>query len=336
MALLLGTLITLLSFELFFRINTHFGYNYALPNFKVDKTAEISQWPWLEPSELLGYEHIPNFGQYGSAGRTNSYGLVGREHNLYKESGTFRILVLGDSIAERGYSTELLEDHLNNNPQLFNHKFKKFEIWNSGTTSYDIRRYFLYLKERGLKYNPDMVLIFFCLNDFNLNMNIYYRTKDGSHGYFFSIEEISKICKINPFFMRHSYLYRFVILRLNSYLSTKSATKDDIFLPERNGKYYLSFIKEICQKEKISLIAVIFPYLKPLSEYNEGERYEYQTICKVVKELGIDFLNLYEHLSEKGLLNLRLVREDSIHPSQEGQRIIAKLIYDYLVEKNLK
>lgn len=333
---LIGIIIALIFLELFFRINPRFGYKYSLPKFKADKSLDISQWPWLQPSALLGYEHIPNFGSYGLAGKINSYGLVGKEHNLYKENGTFRILILGDSIAEQGWSPEFLEDYLNNNNHLFNSRYKKFEIWNAGVCGYDIRSYLIYLKHKGLRYNPDMVIIFFCLNDFNLNMNIYYRAKNGTTGYYFPITEISKIYKVNTFLMERSYLYRFIILRIDSYLLSKKTNKGHINLPEGNGRYYLGLIKDTCRRQRIPLFAVIFPYLKPLSGYADGERYEYQTICKVTKELRIDSLNLYEHLPGKELFNLRAVREDFIHPSQEGHRLIAKLIYDYLVEKAFK
>lgn len=332
-ALLIGIVIVSICSELFFRINSRVGYKYVLPKFKSDESSSISQFSFLQPSGLLGYEHIPNFGSYGLVGKINSYGLVGKEHNLYKENGTFRILVLGDSIAEQGWPCEFLEDYLNNNIHLFNSRYKKFEIWNAGVTSYDVRRYLIYLKYKGLVYHPDMVVIFFCVNDFDLNMNVYYRTKNGTTGYYFSISEISKRYRVNTFFMEHSYLYRFIILRINGYLLSKKINKENIYLPEENGRHYLGLIKDICQKQGIPLFVVIFPYLKPLSEYTDGERYAYQTVCKVTKELGIDFLNLYEHLPEKELFNLRTVREDSIHPSQEGHHFIARLIYDFLFEK---
>lgn len=333
-AILIGIMLALLFLELFFRINPRFGYKYALPKYRSDKSSDISQWPHLQPSDLLGYEHIPGFGSYGLVGRINSYGLVGKKHDLYKEKGTFRILVLGDSIAEQGWSCEFLEDYLNNHISPYR-RYKKFEIWNAGVAGYDICRYQIYLKYKGLAYQPDTVVIFFCLNDFNLNMNVYYRNKNGTAGYYFSISEISKFYKVNTYLMKHSYLYRFIILKINSYLLSKKAGNGNVS-PEENGRYYLGLIKDLCRKHNIPLFVVIFPYLKPLSEYTDGERYEYYAVCKVTRELGIDFINLYEYLPEKELYGLRAVREDFIHPSQEGHRIIAKIVYDYLFEKAFK
>ena len=84
------------------------------------------------------------------------------------------------------------------------------------------------------------------------------------------------------------------------------------------------------------MYVVIFPYLKPLSEYSDGERYEYHIISKVTEELKVNYLNLNEHLPEKKLYDLRAIKEDFIHPSQEGHYLIAKLIYDYLFEEFFK
>jgi lysophospholipase L1-like esterase len=240
--------------------------------------------------------------------------------------------VLGDSIAEQGWSCDLLESMLNKNAARLKPAYEKFEVWNAGVSGYDIHHYLIYLEHKGLAYKPDGVIIFFCLNDFDLNMNIYYRTKSGSTGYYFAISEISKIYKVNPFLMAHSYLYRFLVLRTNAWLVNKKTGKDNMALPEEHGRYYLERIKTICAERGIPLFAVIFPYLMPLSEYTAGERYEYETVRKVSRELGVDSLNLYEQLPERELVSLRNIPEDFIHPSPEGHRRIAGRIYEFLLK----
>lgn len=323
-AFLIGIFSILLVSELFFRINPRIGYKYALDNFVTNET-KISDWPFLEPDDLLGYRHIPGFGPYGLAGNINAYGLVGREYQLQGKD-TFRILALGDSIAEQGWSCEYLEDYLNGQGH------RKFEIWNAAVAGYDIRRYALYLKHIGMRYKPDMVIIFFCLNDFDLNINVYYHTKNSTIGYYFGISEISKVFKVSPFLMSKSYLYRFVILRLDAYLVAKK-NKENEFIPEQDGEYYLNIINGICKDNNIPLFAVIFPYLKPLSEYSDGEKYEYDTIRKVIKEFKIPYLNLYDAIPEEKLYGLRAVKNDHIHPSRQGHLLIAGLIYDFLYKQ---
>jgi lysophospholipase L1-like esterase len=107
-------------------------------------------------------------------------------------------------------------------------------------------------------------------------------------------------------------------------------------LEEEEGRYYLEGIKDISKKNNLPIFAVIFPYLKPVSEYENYERQQYQTICKAVKDLKIPYLNLYEHLPEKNLYSLREEKEDEIHPSRKGHHLIAEVIYDYMLDNFFK
>lgn len=325
-SLLIGVAIILFSLELSLRINPKFGYIYSSFKFKCDKLGMHQEtFNYLRPSALLGYEHIPNCNKM-----INSYGLTGREYKFHKDKDTFRILILGDSIAAQGWSCEFLEGYLNNNP-LLQARYKSFEIWDAGVASYDVRRYALYLKYKGVNYKPDMVIIYFCLNDFVINTSVYYKDKNGTTRYYFPIPEISKRYNVNPFLMKRSYLYRFVILRLDSYLLSKKRP-NGISQMEENGRYYLQMIKEICENNKIPLFAVIFPYLKPLDKYKDEQIEEYKTIRKVTKDLGIVHLDLYGYLPIENMYVLREnKKEDEIHPNLEEGRFIAKLIYNFLL-----
>lgn len=314
--------------ESFLRFYPDFGYRYHCFKFKCEK-LDISDFSYLRPSALLGYEHIPN-----CIPKVNSYGLIGKEYKLEKDKDTFRILILGDSIAEQGHPCQFLEEQLNSEPKLRS-KYT-FEVWNAGVASYGVRKYALYLQHRGLNYKPDMVIIFLFMNDFILNTNIYYKTKNGTTEYDFLVSEISKVYIPNPFLMRHSYLYRFVVLRLNSFLVGRRKTQG-IDIREEDGRYYLRRIERICQKKDIPLFVAIFPYLKPLNAYDDVQVSQYSTICKVVRDLGISHVNLcdlYKQLIEENF-SLRESKEDDIHPSKETHRLIAQKIYNCILDNLL-
>lgn len=335
-SLLIGIGLALIALELFLRLNPKFGYVYNSFKFRDENPwIETSTSAYLRPSALLSYEFIPNCNP-----DVNSYGLIGRQYRLKKDKDTFRILLLGDSIASTRCAHEFLEERLNGNPSL--HSRYKFEIWNAGCPGYDIRRYYLYLTHRGLKYKPDMVIIYFCMNDFSLNTNIYYKARDGIIQYVFPISEISKHYEVNSFLMEHSYLYRFTILRLDTYLSAKKK-KHGIELLEENGRYYLEMIKDVCESRQIPLFVIIFPYLKPLKEYHQifkvGADYqidEYNAICSVTKDLKVNYLNLYEHLPEEDLYGLRNDPKDEMHPKCDAFRLVAKLTHNFLLDKFFK
>lgn len=325
---LIGIAFVLAISELFLRLNPKFGYRYQFFNFRQECLLPKNVLGYLRPSPLLGYEHIPNCKYRPDI---NSYGLMGKEYKLKKDKGVYRILILGDSIAEKGHINKFLEDDLS--VKAGSRSRFKFEVWNSGVASYDVRRYAIFLKHKGLSYDPDMVILFLFMNDFGLDINIYYRNEDGTTRYYFPISEISKIYTPSPFLMRHSYLYRFSILNLNSFLSNerKVRGKDP---NEENGRYYLGTIKEMCEKNDIPLFIVIFPYLKPLNLYDNAQSTEYAVICKVVEDLKIPYYNLH-NLYEKLLKEnfpLREAPNDEIHPSKETFKFIAEEISNYVIK----
>ena len=123
--------------------------------------------------ETLGWIHKPNTeGIFASSEFTthikiNSKGLRDREYNYNKPDGIKRIIVLGDSQTE-GWGvedgerfTEVLEDSL----------LKDVQVINMGVWSYGNDQELLTLKNEGVKYNPDLVIVAFSCNDIVDNMN---------------------------------------------------------------------------------------------------------------------------------------------------------------------
>ncbi len=127
---------------------------------------EVTGHRYLYDSQL-GWRNIPNW-HSKTNGRTltiNSRGLRDREYPLDKPAGVRRILVLGDSYAW-GYGvsddeifTEILEQKLSLNDS-------KWQVLNSGVSGWGTDQQYLYLKEEGIHYEPDVVVLaFFLLND---------------------------------------------------------------------------------------------------------------------------------------------------------------------------
>lgn len=335
--LLLTSAIFLLGAELFFRINRNFGVRYDF--FRYQKTSIMVESmnrdnikngnALYRPSALFGYELAPN-AEY-RFGKINSYGMVGKEYKLEKDKGIYRILILGDSIAQQNWSAEFLEEKLNKNPILS--KKYKFEIWNAGVASWDVRRYANYLKYKGIKYNPDMVLIFFWYNDLGSNTCVYYKTEKGLIECDFPIRGLQRNYNPNPFLLKHSYLYRFIVMRLENYLISKRMPGVDE--GEQEAKFYLNKIKELCQKEQIPLVGVLFCYLKSFNEYSSFDKRDYTLMKKVLSDVSINYLDLHNYLPEEKRYMLRDKKDDEIHPSKEGHKIVAEVIYDYLLTNSI-
>lgn len=91
----------------------------------------------------------------------NSDGFIGPEYTIPKPTGTFRIVVLGDSyteaiqVADWQRATAQLEKRLNALGP------KKFEVINLGYSGFGTAQEYLTLEEFGWKYEPDLVLLNF-------------------------------------------------------------------------------------------------------------------------------------------------------------------------------
>lgn len=327
--LLLGLIISLILTESVFYILPKVKAGYSLNRFSENNPVmKVLNKPdcilHYRPSSILNYERIPNSGP-----NINSYGMIGREYRLKKPKDTYRILILGDSITEFDWYVKILEGSLNN----FSNSSCKFELWNAGVGGYEVNQYANYLKFKGIKYQPDMVIIGFCLNDFNIaGTRIINKDRNGFSGYYYSGMMISKDFPINNFLFTHSYLYRYMLINIDKLL-TKIRLDDYIDRRIATGSIYLGEIKKICKKKKIPLFTVIFPYLKPLKEYSRVEIEEYKSMLAVLKTLDIEYIDLHSYFSAEKIKSLRSYKEDYIHPSKEGHEIAAKVIYDYLVEK---
>ena len=152
----------------------------------------------------------------------NSRGIRGPEYSYGQQNHQYRILVLGDSHAEgytvdfEGLFSEVMKEWLNESAGK-----PKVEVINSGTRGYSTDQEFLFFKQEGKQYQPDLTILMFCHND------VWYNREPKMWRWYkplFKIEE-SRILltnipvpkpdlissdKIKQFLNEHFYLYRFV------------------------------------------------------------------------------------------------------------------------------
>lgn len=140
------------------------------PIYVYEKGHELSGHRYLF-DETLGWKNIPNW-KATTRGRPlsiNSKGLRDREHPYEKPPGTKRILVLGDSFAW-GYGvgdSEVFTDVLER--QLVA-KGKPWEVINTGVSGWGTDQEYLFFREEGVKYSPDIVVLaYYFGNDWGNN-----------------------------------------------------------------------------------------------------------------------------------------------------------------------
>jgi lysophospholipase L1-like esterase len=118
----------------------------------------------------------------------NARGLRGPDYDYAKPAGTRRVLILGDSFAEGYYVDEqetaraVLEKRLNAGP------CAGWQVVNGGTIAYSTDQEYLFFREEGHRYAPDLVTLLFYHNDLLYNasprgpggeVKPYFQVQDG-------------------------------------------------------------------------------------------------------------------------------------------------------------
>jgi lysophospholipase L1-like esterase len=114
------------------------------------------------------FTHVPGARAHlmGVDVRINSHGLRGREIDYAKPPGTRRVLMLGDSLTfgwgvpENEVTSAAVERKLNDKL-----KDARWEVINSGVGNYNTRLEVHYLEKEGLRYEPDVVVLNYFIND---------------------------------------------------------------------------------------------------------------------------------------------------------------------------
>ena len=123
----------------------------------------VSKFWQFDP--LLGWAQRPHqrgrFENYSFSVEvaTNSHGMRDSEYSLNRTE-KHRMLVLGDSFAW-GYGVEQSQRF----SEILEESHPDWEIINTGVNGYGTDQEYLDLRERGIAFRPDVVLLLFCFND---------------------------------------------------------------------------------------------------------------------------------------------------------------------------
>lgn len=137
----------------------------------------LEMWKYAKHAKVrsenpeIGHRNRPNVDieLMGVNVKTESHGLRDHKERTYEKApGTYRIMVLGDSITfgwgasyEKTFS-RLLEKSLNANPPL---PGRTFEVLNTGVGNSNTSMEVEYYKTEGVKFNPDLVIMAWFIND---------------------------------------------------------------------------------------------------------------------------------------------------------------------------
>jgi len=287
----------------------------------------------------------------------------GETDNIYfKANNTIRVLVLGDSVA-KGYLlnktfSEFLSEKLNRDTKL-NNDISAYEVINLGITGYTTIQESELLKEEGVKYKPDIILLTYVMNDpLIFSGTKYLLTKkemDKRSEIINDLIDAPLKCKIRTFFQKSYFIYktRTVDFLFSPITRFEKLHTLDILKLENNPDFYKYIHNDICawkqvqysfyeiskisKKEEVPVILVIFP----VNFIGENWIYKYPLadLHKKVIEEGLKnrfmILDLLETYKKYNPEELRSKNIDTIHPNELGHELAANENYKKLKSEKL-
>ena len=280
----------------------------------------------LASNPLIGYELVPNFESTTDGpmldfkGKANSLGFRDREHSIEKAEGVYRIIVLGDSITQ-GLCIE-------NNYDLFTSVFERIlikekttvEVFNFGVSGYNTQQEIETLREKGLQFSPDLVILTFCVNDVMRECGsiIAYLSQDAL--------KHRRILQMPRFLMKSALcrmLYASIEVIRQRFSPPQNAfkaiTKNTI--PEN-----FKNLGDLAKENGFEVLVVWFPRLDNMKIDKELRRLKgirNQSISN-----GLRFLDLSNDLELYA--KQKPIAADSIHPNQWGHQCAGETIACYI------
>ena len=264
---------------------------------------------YIIADENLGFLPGPTWkgdnGRYGFQNGSEYENSNGEQKN---------IIIIGDSIIQDRYLERSLKFLLQN---------ESFAIWNAGVGGYNTLQEAIYLEDH-IKITPDLLILGFCLNDFFLSMSVVsdnFKIKEMVRNLFEPLDYV------NPYFFKHSALYRFIKLRC-AFIAKKDLawSEENVLGNPKTVIKGLSKMQEYCNQLGIPFIVVVFPHL--LRDYSrscdEWLAEAYQSILSILNRMNIRYIDIHQVYNGMDIEKLRDGPDDIVHPNLEAQFIVAK------------
>lgn len=298
--------------------------------------------------EALGWRLKPG-AEYWWGGvhvRINEKGLRGPEIEYAKPLHTKRILFLGDSITfSHDLPLEQTFPHLTASALTQSGLFS-VEVVNAAVEAYATWQEAAYLAAEGIRYEPDLVVVSFALDD----VTEKFALKQFGGRMTGAPLENNVTSKSDEFLLKSGIVFFFKKSR--EYLSpekrgSKQALKAEslIHCPDVQAvkeAWKITFddldqIRECCRKEGIPMLLAIFPLayqLKKPGTFSAPQR----TLGKFAREKGIPVIDLLPPMSEKMKEDGKRVGDyfmDVNHLTAEGSALVSKILTDFIQRERL-
>jgi lysophospholipase L1-like esterase len=301
----------------------------------------------LSHNPKIGYEPVPlvyagrELSFYDYLGASNSLGFRDREHAVAKPAGVYRIVVLGDSIAA-GLHVERNEDVF---PPILERLLVqdglRAEVINLAVSGYNTQQEVEMLREKGLQYHPDLVVVAYTMSSReHLDGDILKTLLEAEQrqGGVSSARVSSWLVK--------SALYRFVRFRVLAAKRTPAtATAATTVAPDVAGtvpagaaaspaQHYLDLVsadtvapyfevlRDLARQHHFRVLIAVFPrFVRTFSYYTFGRQHQF--VADLAKANGFALVDLLVPFSDCRRASAEPISSDNFHPSPYGHRCAA-------------
>lgn len=294
----------------------------------------------------IAYEPVPDLEISGKLnpfdefrGRSNSLGYRDREHEKEKPAGTFRIVVIGDSISVGLKVDKLFDIYPLKLEQLFSAAGKNVEVINFGVSGYNTQQEVATLVHRGMAFSPDLVLLQYALNDKQRDdggiVDTLIKKEHATEGY---------DTTIFPHIVHQSALYRFVVygvvggglrgLRKALVVSLTRLYSDSV-------EESLDRLRRTVGTQRAKVLVVAFPGFSTdrrspdLPKRFRALSHQYSRLEKLTQKFGFSYLDLRTAFRNCAAETRKPFGHDIFHPTAAGHACAAKAIEQYLLAKKL-
>ena len=251
------------------------------------------------PNKKLVYE-MRSSTRLNEALATNSSGFRDDEFSIEKPEGTYRIVVVGDSLTigwnepcEQTYPA-VLEALLNRDCR----GDRRFEVYNMGVGGYNAAQELELVKSKALAFHPDLVLVQYCTNDNLIGEDVGL--------------------------WRHFSRSR---LRVLDFAKLRWMRIRERFAAEGLVERSYRKLAAICREAGVPVLVAVFPSGLDTVDLEKN-------VDAFVRGLDMGSVYLGPVFEEIGIRHV--MHDDAIHPNAVGHRIAAEHIYKYLKRGDIK
>jgi lysophospholipase L1-like esterase len=268
----------------------------------------------------LIYELVP-----GKTCRVNSLGFMDIERAFIKPSNTFRILLIGDSIAQgQGVPRQARFGNLVETGLQATYPARNHEVINLAITGYSTSQELVVLESIGMRFQPDLILWSYVLND---PAHPVFHDANGELGRYF----------YRPVWRGRHYVEKKWFKAREKTLKSTCGSEFHLLL---HCAYRNQVVEEIGLLGEISAstgVPVVF-LIHPLLEQNSSfSSYPFQLLHDDLRQIastaGLQVIDLVEAVQGESPESLSVSksggRYDPWHPNQTGHRLFA----EYLLRK---